>query len=302
MHPRQSLPSSILALAKSQHGVLAAWQLTRGGVSEKVVARMAEGWQRPTQGIYLLGPATWMAAAHAALLRGGPTAVLGEHAAAYLAGAVRDAPGELAVWVKDRRSGFPVGDWEVVFRRGLRTGVGTPSRTKLEESLLDLAGHSQEEEMVAATARALAQRRTTPERMTATLAGRRGCRHSKTLLALCAHAGKGIESALEWRFHTRVLLPHGLPIPERQIQTGAGRVDGLFRKQRLIVELDGRRDHDDWAKDMWRDNTHVVEGLSTLRYGWTAVETMRCDVAAQLGAALAARGWKGRPTRCPRCG
>ena len=301
MIPRQSLPESVLALAARQDGVLATRQLLRAGVTPEVLARLGSQWQRPAQGLYLLGPATWGAAANAGLLRGGPTAVLGEHAAAHLHGAVRDAPRVLTVWARERRDGFRVGDWEVIYRRGLRSGVGTPSRTRLEESLLDLARHSSENETVAATARALAGRRTTPERVVAALAERTRCRHSSTLRALCEHANHGIESALEWRFHTQVLLPHGLPIPERQVSTVAGRVDGLYRDYGLIVELDGVRDHADWAKDMWRDNTHVVEGLATLRYGWTAVEDTRCDVAAQLGAALGKRTWDGTPTHCRRC-
>lgn len=68
------------------------------------------------------------------------------------------------------------------------------------------------------------------------------------------------------------------------------------------MELDGMRDHTNWSKDMWRDNEHALRlGAVTLRYGWWAVETSPCAVAAQLAAALSARGWTGTVSRCRAC-
>ncbi len=53
---------------------------------------------------------------------------------------------------------------------------------------------------------------------------------------------------------------------------------------------------------MWRDNEHALRlGAVTLRYGWWAVETSPCAVAAQLAAALSARGWTGTVSRCRAC-
>ncbi len=172
--------------------------------------------------------------------------------------------------------------------------MGSPPRTSVETSLVDLARVSSEDATVAAVARALAQGRTLPARILTALATRRRTRHSAVLKELCGYAGQGIESALEWRFQTQVLLPHGLPLPEKQMPTVVGRGDALYRDARLAVELDGMRDHTEWSKDMARDNERLLaEDTATLRYGWPAVTLDACAVAAQLAHALSARGWEG---------
>ncbi|MBB1511737.1 hypothetical protein H5399_03850 [Tessaracoccus sp. MC1627] len=228
--------------------------------------------------------------------------MLGEDAAAHLHDAVRDAPSRIAVWTAARRDGFTVGQWSVVYRRGTRKGMGSPPRTSVETSLVDLARVSSEDATVAALARALAQGRTLPARILATLATRQRTRHSAVIKELCGYAGQGIESALEWRFQSQVLLPHGLPVPEKQARSVVGRGDSLYRDTRLAVELDGVRDHTEWSKDMARDNERLVaEDTSTLRYGWQAVTLDACAVAAQLADALGARGWEGQRLGCPQC-
>lgn len=302
MHPRRHLSPALRALAARQDGVLTTAQLIDAGLSRAVIRRMARDWVNPADGLHLIAGATWLAAAQAGLLRGGSEAVLGEDAAAHLHDVVRDAPSRIAVWTEARRDGFTVGQWTVVYRRGTRKGVGSPPRTSVETSLVDLARVGSEDATVAAVARALAQGRTLPARILTSLATRQRTRHSAVIKELCSHAGKGIESALEWRFQTQVLLPHGLPMPEKQLQTVAGRGDALYRDARLAVELDGMRDHTEWSKDMARDNERLVaEGTVTLRYGWHAVTLDACAVAAQLAEALAARGWDGQRRTCPQC-
>ena len=228
--------------------------------------------------------------------------MLGEDAAAHLHDAVRDAPSRIAVWTEARRDGFTVGQWTVVYRRGTRKGMGSPPRTSVEASLVDLARVSSEDATVAAVARALAQGRTLPARILTALATRQRTRHSAVIKELCSYAGQGIESALEWRFQSQVLLPHGLPVPEKQVRTVVGRSDALYRDARLAVELDGMRDHTEWSKDMARDNERLVaEDTVTLRYGWQAVTLDACAVAAQLADALGARRWEGQRLDCPKC-
>lgn len=302
MYRRRHLSPALLALAARQAGVLTSAQLIHGGLTRATIRRMSREWAHPADGLHLTAGTTWLAAAWAGLLRGGATAVLGEHAAAHLHDAVRDAPSRIAVWTEARRDGFTVGQWTVVYRRGTRRGVGTPPRTSVETSLVDLARVSSEDAIVAAVARALAQGRTLPARILAALATRQRTRHSAIVRELCGYAGQGIESALEWRFQTQVLLPHRLPIPEKQVPTVVGRGDALYRDARLAIELDGMRDHTEWSKDMARDNERLLaEGTVTLRYGWHAVTLDACGVASQLAEALASRGWDGSLQRCVRC-
>lgn len=302
MHRRKSLTPALLTLANSQAGVLTTRQLIDGGLTRAVIGRMAQSWVNPADGLHCIKEPTWQAVAWAGLLRGGESAILGEDAAAHLHDAVRDAPSRIAVWTEARRNGFTVGQWTVVYRRGTRKGMGSPPRTSVETSLVDLARVSSEDATVAAVARALAQGRTLPARILTALAARQRTRHSAVLKELCSHAGQGIESALEWRFQSQVLLPHGLPMPEKQVPTVVGRGDALYRDARLAVELDGMRDHIEWSKDMARDNERLIaEDTVTLRYGWQAVTLAACAVAAQLADALSARGWEGERLDCPHC-
>lgn len=302
MHRRQALPDELRVILDSQAGVITTSQLIDGGLTPAVIHRMSGEWLSTSQGIHLTGPVTWEAAAWAGLLRGGPSSALGEEAAAYLHGAVRDPPSTIAVWAAARRDGFVVGPWRILFRCGRRASMGSMRRTRLDASLVDMAGRVSEDSAVAAVTRAFAQNKTTPGKLLAALEARRRTRHSAVLRELCGKAGEGIESALEWRF-SRIVARHGLPAPERQIVDGASRIDARFGEQGLVVELDGARDHTDWSRDMMRDNRRLIEtGDLTLRYGWNAVAGQPCAVVAQVVAALASRGWTGSPRRCRHCG
>ncbi len=63
---------------------------------------------------------------------------------------------------------------------------------------------------------------------------------------------------------------------ERQVRLkwregGTARVDLLDRRNRLVIELDGRRWHArlaDFDRDRWRDNEVVAHGLRPLRFTW----------------------------------
>lgn len=272
MHARQSLPPSILRVMEAQAGVVSRQQLLKAGLSHSVISRVSREWRAIVPGIYCSIPASWNAAVWARSLRGGPPSVLSGAASGHLDGYIRDAPRTLSIWTPERRSGFVIDRFEVRFRKGARTGRGQPTRTRVETSLLDMAGESDEIPTVAALTAALAQSKTIPSRVLAEMKLRRRIRHSRILTNLCDHSMSGIESALEWLFHERVLKPHGLPIPARQPQTQEGRVDNLYREYNTIIELDGMRDLTQWSKDMFRDNAHAVHlGLLTLRYGGDAV-------------------------------
>jgi hypothetical protein len=69
---------------------------------------------------------------------------------------------------------------------------------------------------------------------------------------------------------------------------------------RTTVELEGLAYHpeDEVGRDDARDNAAVVGGDAVLRYGWAAVVGSPCDVAAEVAAVLADRGWTGRLRPC----
>jgi very-short-patch-repair endonuclease len=89
-------------------------------------------------------------------------------------------------------------------------------------------------------------------------------------------ADSGLESLLRWR-----LRPHGLRIRSQVTIVGVGTVD-LLIGERLIVEADGRGNHDGTSrrhKDLVRDASAAMWGYITLRFDyamivhdWDAVE------------------------------
>lgn len=302
MHRRSKFPRTLTALCDDQAGVVAVHQLLAAGLTRKVIRRMADGWDRLSEGIYLTRAPTWTSAVWAGLLRAGTIGALSGQAGAYLNGALRDEPPEVMIWIPWARRQFQVGPYPVVFRRGERSGFGHPKRTSVETSLVDLATVSDERLVTSAVSRAFARHLTTPARLLRALDVRVRTRHSAHIRELCLTSSAGIESALEWLFHRDVLVPHGLPLPDRQRRKSAGRVDGCYDQYHLIVELDGMRDHQDWSRDMMRDNDHAVDdGAVTLRYGWTSTTQEPCRCATQLAAALRSRGWTGTVGTCRRC-
>ena len=301
MRTRIDMPDHLLALGAEQAGVLHRAQLT--GLPTGTIRRLRDGWVVLGNGLFCLQEPTWSSAAWAGLLRGGETSVLGGAAASFLHGFLLSAPRSITVWLPTTsKPQFTVGDWTVVFRRGERRGIGRPTHTNVEDTILDSAGEVGEDSIVAVIARALTNRRTIPGRLLEALSFRKRLRHRSVIENMCGAAGQGIESVLEWRYKERVEQRHKLPALERQALLGGhARLDGIYREFNLAVELDGRQFHDA-SKDMLRDNRHLLlHSVDTLRYGWHAVTTQPCLVAAQVVQALNARGWNGRSRRCRDC-
>jgi hypothetical protein len=103
------------------------------------------------------------------------------------------------------------------------------------------------------------------------------------------------ESELEQRF-VELAHDHGLPAPDRQVDLGdverwIGRVDFLYRAERLVIEVDGAAWHtgpiaerEDEARD--RDLTNA--GFRVRHFDWTAVTERPAEVAATIRRLLRA--------------
>ncbi|WP_123917633.1 endonuclease domain-containing protein [Georgenia muralis] len=64
------------------------------------------------------------------------------------------------------------------------------------------------------------------------------------------------------------------------------RADVLFRVERLILEVDGRRAHPDFEADRARLNALTVAGYTVLRFTWRQLVDQPSNVLAQVGEAL----------------
>jgi len=99
------------------------------------------------------------------------------------------------------------------------------------------------------------------------------------------------ESALEDLFR-EFLRRFKLPRPTFQAIWHGHRVDAIYADELLIIELDGRRDHQQWDRieaDHIRDALALERGVVTLRITERMLRTEPRRLAAQLRAILAAR-------------
>ncbi len=330
----RDLPDAVRDLLNQHAGVLTRAEALGAGLTRKQLeARLESGrWQRLHTGVYAAfsGQPGRPSLLWAALLRAGPSSALSHHTAAELDGLAPDQArlqgplqGALQGPLTGRRaihvmvpSGHQVAPLAgvVLHYSGrldeARHPARTPPRTRVEETVLDLAvAAGSLDDALGWVLRACGSRRTTPGRLAAALALRGRVRWRAELSATLGLAADGVHSLLEFRYVTRVERPHGLPAGHRQhlvVRAGQRQYqDVTYREYGLVVELDGQAAHPAGSRwrDVRRDNASTAGGQGTLRYGWADVTGRPCFVAGQVADALAARGWTGAPRRCGRsCG
>lgn len=126
--------------------------------------------------------------------------------------------------------------------------------------------------------------------------GRGGTVLMRELLAARPVGYVAPESELEARF-MELLDEHGLPQPTRQLDVGdadawIGRVDFVYRRQQIVIEVDGREGHSsllDQLADARRDSLLVTSGRAVLRFGWDDVCFRGALVAELVRTKLRAR-------------
>jgi len=87
----------------------------------------------------------------------------------------------------------------------------------------------------------------------------------KRVLGLDAFTDTGLE-----RRFLELVRAAGLPLPEAQVTLNGYRVDFYWPELRLVVETDGWRHHrtsGEQSTDRRRDQTHMMSGLTTVRFG-----------------------------------
>jgi hypothetical protein len=296
--------------------VLASWQAEAAGIGRRDVQGLVRNqrWQRLHFGIYaaFTGPPSREANLWAAVLRAGPRSILSHETAAELDGLLVRRSREIHVTVPHPQHPPPMAG--IVIHRSsraidIRRQWRFPPRTMPEETVLDLAQTATSfDDVVALLARACQRRLTTPFLLSETMERRAKLRWRAEISRALGDVGAGAHSPLEYRYVRDVERAHGLPAADRQARAGHDGHDifrdALYRRYRLIVELDGRANHPDeqrWS-DQRRDNAAAAEGVITLRYGWADVTERACETAREVGAALAGRGWRGPLRRCgPGC-
>jgi hypothetical protein len=189
-----------------------------------------------------------------------------------------------------------------------RHPVLAPPRTRIEETVLDLAAAATTlDDACGWVTRAVGRRLTTPGLLSTAMGQRDRLRWRPELTELLSADAAGVQSVLEYRYLRDVERPHALPRGTRQARARAGarRIyrDVLYDGYALVVELDGQAAHpvDEKRRDTRRDNAAIADGLATLRYGWLEVRQQPCLVAAEVARALGQRGFRGARPCSPTC-
>jgi hypothetical protein len=184
-----------------------------------------------------------------------------------------------------------------------------PPRTRVEETVLDLAELAATfDDACGWVARACGRRLTTEQRLAAAMSARSKLRWRKALAHVLGDAAGGAHSLLELRYYRDVERAHCLPRAVRQARVVRGRrteyQDAFYPRYRVVAELDGRLAHsgDTRWRDIRRDNAAAAGGSITLRYGWLDVTASSCRTAGEVARVLVQRGWAGLPKMCsPGC-
>lgn len=303
-------------LLQRQHGVLSREQALASGLSQDAIQeRVDRGkWQRTHRGVYAAfsGRVGRKSQLWAAVLRIGPDAAISHQTAAELEGLL-DRPSEVIhITAPASRRPRPVEGIKIHRSRRLddaRHPARQPSRTRTEETVLDLVDTAHTlDEALSWAARACGRRLTTSRRLLDALHRRTRIRWRAELEEGLTDIGRGAQSLLELRYLRNVERAHGLPEGKRQHPAKrSGRQqwdDVVYERYRTVVELDGRigHIHDGRWRDMDRDNAVAAAGRLPLRYGWSDVTERYCKAALQVAQALHQGGWSGSPRPCgPSC-
>jgi very-short-patch-repair endonuclease len=268
------------------------------GISEDAIDRLSRNGtlHRVHRGVYAVGHAapTPLGLETAALLACGDGAVLSHLSAGLLWEIMTKGDGFVHVTTRRRHhlcleavrvhrtSTLTPGD----IRIHHRLSVTSPART-----LLDMADLLDQRGLDRALDEALVQRvtsRTVLERTVRGATGRRGA--SRLAAALARHTIPQVtRSVAEKRLHN-LIRAAGLPEPEVNARIAGYEVDFLWRRQRLVVEVDGYKFHSSrpmFERDRTKGNTLVAAGLALMRVTWWQMEEEPYAVIARIAQALA---------------
>ena len=301
------------ARVSGQAGLVTRTQARAAGIGDEAIRWAVEvgRWVAVHPGIYLTRPGRddWEVRAVAAMLFVGAPVALHGPSAALAWGLERREPDAVHLLVPDGRRASTRDGIEVVRSRRFGERVhptAWPHRTSVEHTVLDLGMRGPMDRVLALAACACQRGLTDEARLAAALARRPGQTHRAVLRECLADVGAGAESAAEVRYVRDVERAHGLPTALRQCAIGErSRCDNLYEAQQVILEVDGRLNHEGWSarvRDGIRDRASARRGRLTVRVFWTDVAVTPCALAEEVSALLRSRGWTGSPRTCRRRG
>jgi very-short-patch-repair endonuclease len=299
--PRASVDREIARLASRQHGVVSRAQLVELGLDGNAIDHRVRVGRihRLHRGVYAVGHAapSFHARAMAAVLACGSAAALSHRSAAALWGIDLSwrSPVEVSAPGNRRRAGLLVHRsltlraTDVTVHQGIV--VTTAART-----LIDLADVLDPPRLARAVNEAQVLRLVTRQQLAVALTAATGRRAAGRLNPFVHRSDAPTRSVFEDAFLVFVDR-HGLPRPEVNQKVAGHRVDVLWRRHRLVAELDGRtfHDHDQpFEQDRERDADLLAAGHPVVRITWRRMTRQPAREAVRLRAILAARDGSGQ--------
>ena len=252
-------------VASRQHNFVTRAQLLGLGLSRRAItARLHAGKLTAVHaGVYALGavPRDPVSRGHAAVLACGVGAALSHDSAAAL-WELRRWPRmpEVTAPTDKRRPGIRTHRSRTVARDDVTTHFGVRVTT-IARTIDDISPRLTDRQLMRAVNDARLSGHLGPTALHALIAG-----HSRAARLLDPDQAP-TRSTLEDEF-ARWLQRHRLPTPRRNAMLDGREVDALFERQRVIVELDGWRFHNDrraFEADRDRDAAHAAADHVTVR-------------------------------------
>ncbi|HEX5192906.1 MAG TPA: type IV toxin-antitoxin system AbiEi family antitoxin domain-containing protein [Solirubrobacteraceae bacterium] len=287
--PAQSSIDGLIRERANRYGHIHYRQLRVLGLSRSAIAARCTAGRltREHRGVYSVGHSqrTPIARADAAVMACGERAALSHDSAAALHGLRRWPPlPEISSALTRDRPGIrchrttTLTRADITYRDGIR--VTTVART-----LADIAPRLTDIQLERAIHEAR-RNRDLPDKQLV------------RLYELCPRAAKVFDAgeapsrSVFQHYLKTFLCGRGLPIPEFEAVWHGYEVDGLYADQKLIIELDGYRDHserDRFESDRRRDALALELGFVTLRITWRRLTREPDELERQLRAILVAR-------------
>lgn len=279
-------------VAGQQWGVIGADQLRDVGVGPSMVKRWrARGLLHERHpGVYLFGHESVPieGALVAALLHAGPDAVLSHATAAWWWRLIPHPPETIEV-----SSANDVKSTDGVIVHHPRRISGTRHRrlpvTTVAQTLLDFASQASKEQLRLALAEAEYRDLLNVDEVRAVLGrGRPGSRALRKAIARHEPRYAWARSRLERAF-LDLCRRHRIPLPQLNVTVNGWLVDAVWPEQRVVVELDGYRNHRTRAqleRDHERDLQLRAAGYTVVRYTEAQVRDQPKKIAADLRALL----------------
>jgi very-short-patch-repair endonuclease len=294
----------ISEIAAGQRTIVSAEQLYARGITKRAIEwRVLTGRMHVVfRGVYTFGCGELppLAREQAALLAVGAHAFLSHATAAGVWGLLPGLPGVVEVTVVGRyrasSEGITVHRIRKIARRELRRHEGlwvsSPAR-----AVLEIAATASAYELTRAIDEGLARRLFTPRQLDEVLMRNRPCRGAARLAAILgdptatAVSRSRCEKAL-----LRVIRDAGLPRPETNVPFGRFELDFFWRREGLVVEVDGETFHRAPGAvrlDREKDLAVRAAGLEMLRFTGEHILERLPMVLATIAGALARRAAPG---------